>query len=201
MFKKTIMLLLALLSVVMNAQKKNGNGSELAEVTHFRDTKWGMTKAQVKAIETTHIDEDKGNTLVYLDNVAGFETEIVYTFLDGKLSQGVYYFVMDNFKDYGKYIENYNRLKLLLEKKYKTPQSDNINWIGANNTNQDNTALPNALYNGLIGFDSYWQTDATEIHLSMRCVDHKVFMSLNYETINLKRDLENLKLKSELQGL
>ena len=93
----------------------------------FRNTTWGMTKAEVKQTESLELTESDDEILVYETSFLGLDTYIFFAFNSGNLVSGGYAFNNKHTND-NNYIEDYHSIKELLTEKYGEPESDEVNW-------------------------------------------------------------------------
>lgn len=93
----------------------------------FRSSLWGDSKADVKKSETSQFSDENDDSVVYKTNLAGVDVAVLYQFMDDKLIQAAYISTESHFNK-NDFIDDYNKLKQLLIKKYGDPIGDNIQW-------------------------------------------------------------------------
>ncbi len=91
----------------------------------FRDTKWGMSRLEVKRIEVSQIIDEAEAGVVYADRLMGFDVYVLYAFFKDQLSQGSYIFRQTH-SNKGLFIEDYEVLKKALDKKYENKVIDKV---------------------------------------------------------------------------
>jgi hypothetical protein len=90
----------------------------------FRNATWGMTAAQVKKAETSHLEESSDDQLDFSAVLDSQPVLISYYFENGALVGGGYRFTQEH-RETQKYIEDYQGLQEQLVKKYGAPASEN----------------------------------------------------------------------------
>lgn len=170
--KQLFVVVLALISFTTFAQ------------TDFRKAKWGMSKLQIKKIESAELVAEAEDVILYSSKLASLETDVGYSFVGGKLIVGSYR-LTEKHTNKNDYIRDYETLKGLLTKKYGSPIVDKITW-------------KNDLYKGdiqdygmaiSIGHLTYfckWTTDRTEIIFVLYGDNYEVSNALKYSSIELK---------------
>ena len=160
-----------------------GTTGVFAEGQHdFRKTDWGMTKDEVIKAEGDNYSVD-GDNIYYLGTVDNKECFIIYMFKDGLLNSAVYAFIhlRSNQNDY---IDDYNVLKALLNKKYGEPNFDNINWKDSSyEDNQDKYGM--AVGKGHLEYKCSWNNDRTLIILGLTGEDDKINLVVVYSNIDI----------------
>jgi hypothetical protein len=99
---------------------------EQESVFSFRKTNWGMSKAQVKKLETGKILNDD-DVLMYEGNIAGLETYIVYNFVDDKLVRASYIY-KERHSNKSDYLSDYLSVQKILINKYGKPAEEETLW-------------------------------------------------------------------------
>lgn len=88
----------------------------MAGEAEFREVRWGMTKIEVMAVETLQPESFAGPILTYRTALLGKEMYLIYEFIDNKLVDAMYVFLVNDKTDYGDVIG-------ILKKKYGAPFS------------------------------------------------------------------------------
>lgn len=94
----------------------------------FRKVSWGMSKQQVRTIETASLFDEAEDILVYTSNIAGLQCQIIFIFAFDQLVRAKYS-VIEQHSHKNIYIDDYDRLKSLLVEKYGNPISDDTYWL------------------------------------------------------------------------
>ena len=101
------------------------------KLQRFRSVNFGLTKAEVKKLETeTFLKEEKFSNydvLIYEGVVAGLKTDIWYIFIKDEFVNGSYFFVESHTND-NLYIDDYKHVKNIITDKYGKPQTELADW-------------------------------------------------------------------------
>ena len=162
----------------------------------FRKSVWGMTQGEVKKTEKAEIIDAEADTLCYQGEVAGLDCFVFYYFTDGKLSSSGYGVTEEHMNKNG-YIDDYDKLKTLLSKKYGKPTDDDVIW--KNDLYKDDYQdWGFAVSMGQLVYQSAWENEKTRILLYLRGDNFNVFLGIKYvskdmtETIRENREKESL---------
>jgi len=98
----------------------------------FRQTTWGMTKAQVLAAEAnppSEIRESNGETMVQYDSIklAGLDGRVVYIFAKDKLVRAKYLLDTEH-EELNDFIADYHAVEPLLRKAFGEPTGQRAVW-------------------------------------------------------------------------
>ena len=93
------------------------------EDTIFRNTTWGMSKDDVKALETSEFVEENETDLLYRGSLSSDDVAILYSFIDDKLVRGVYIVEENHIQSY-MYISSYMSYSKSITEKYGIPVYD-----------------------------------------------------------------------------
>jgi hypothetical protein len=88
-----------------------------AEEAEFREVRWGMTKIEVMAVEGLNPESFAGPTITYRTLLLGKEMYLIYEFVDNKLVDAMYVFLVKDKTDYSEVVA-------VLKKKYGAPLSE-----------------------------------------------------------------------------
>ena len=91
----------------------------------FRDTKWGMSREEVKAIESAEINEEDADEIIYKVEHYSQDFFCGYSFVNDKLHQG-YYIWDGSYLNPDHYIQAYDDIKEFLIEDYGTPKVDEV---------------------------------------------------------------------------
>lgn len=94
----------------------------------FRNATWGISKSEIKKIETAKLLDETDEVLMYRGKVGTYDAVIVYKFTNNKLRTGAY-FVKEEHTNENLFIEDYNDINKILKTKYGMPTTDDIIWI------------------------------------------------------------------------
>ena len=164
----------------------------------FRNADWGMRPAQV--IKSEKIKLSKGNNDLYgTTEVSGMPVIVLYSFTNDKLTSASYLFEQKH-TNQNDYIDDYNRLKKFLSKKYGDPLTDIIDW--SNELYKDNyDAWGMAVGMGYLIFKSSWLNDKSSIALLLMGENFKINMGITYISLELDELRESAEEEEALEGL
>ncbi|MGE4412433.1 MAG: hypothetical protein AB7E45_01890 [Candidatus Caldatribacteriota bacterium] len=173
-----------------------------AQEYDFRQVKWGMSKEDVKEIEDRDIVyEDVGGTqelILYADQISKFDCFVSYLFVQDKLASAGYY-INEEHTNKNTYIDDYEKLKELLSKKYGQPIKDNIIW-------KDDLYKDNKKDWGLaisiadLVYSSCWETPTTDIELILTGDNYKIELVIKYVSKELKEWAKEVVQEETLQN-
>ena len=165
----------------------------------FRKINWGMTKDQVKKIETAKFEqEDKGN-LFYSTEVAGFKTALIYIFTGNKLTRAGYIFTQEH-SNYNLFIDDFKKIDTLLIKKYGTPAQQELNW--KNDLYKDSPQdWGTAVAIGQLAFYTDWQGENTYIEHDLYGDNFNLTHKILYVSQKLKDYEKKIKEKESINNL
>lgn len=135
----------------------------------FRHANWGMTKDQVRAIETAPIDIFTQNfvdsaavsAFYYKGEYAGFGVTIEYNFTNDTLTSASYMFDIPE----GVYAaDEFNKIKATMDNDYWPAEFDDNNWAEYDN---DSYTLEFAIAAGNADRNVQWNTDRSDITLGV----------------------------------
>lgn len=157
----------------------------------FRKTRWGMSRDEVKKREKSEPKAESDTEIDYSDRVAGLNTTVGYVFIDDKLVSCGYLFDEPH-TNKNQYISDYDNLKEAFIKKYGQPTDDQTIWkddLYRNKPDQYGFAVSL----GDLAYYAKWETPKTEITLSLRGDNYKIYLMAYYES----KELKDLKQKSD----
>lgn len=149
----------------------------------FRNTKWGMTKEQVKNSEEISIfDEDDSNLLYEGLTVSNMNASLMYTFDSDHLYRGFYKFE-ESHTSYNLYITDYENLVKALTEKYGAPKWDRTKWID-NLWEGDKNDLGMAVATGGLIYGALWETPTTKITVNLIGDNFDIRLTCTYVDID-----------------
>lgn len=164
----------------------------------FRETRWGMSKEEVIALEGPP-GLDTEDTLSYETTVNGMKAGIVYTFVEGLLAQGGYVFTEVHYEK-NDYIADYHKIENLLKAKYGKPTQDGHLWYKKLfKDKEEDWGL--ALSLGHHCYLSIWKAGNTAIIHSLQGKDREIGHLIQYQEISLYERKEANSKKSALESL
>jgi hypothetical protein len=159
--------------------------AQSAQRADFRQTHWGMSKTEVRAVETARptADPDQEEYLLYRASVEGLNCLLGYVFVNDQLVRAVY--VIDQkHTDLIDYLSDYQRLKQALSEQYGRPAEDEEIW--SNNLYQGKPAeFGNAVSLGHLKRFTAWKTASSDINIFLTGNNRKIDLSVDYSSTRL----------------
>lgn len=152
----------------------------------FRTITWGMNEAQVKETERSEISEIE-NGFAYKGKVVGLDCKIIYQFVENKLYVAGYIFT-ELHTNYNLWIDDYQKIKELLIKKYGKPIKSDVFWASdlykkmwGNGQN-----FGTAVSMGYLTYYAEWDTPKTKIWVGLKGDNFVIDFRIIYESKELK---------------
>ena len=176
-----------------------------SEEYNFRQTKWGISKEEVKTSESAAIDESlsKHDTLSYNSEIFGEKVLILYKFSFNKLIWAKYIlsrYLFEKEKVIAPApIADFGKFEKILEKKYgktkdrgvkfKTKElRDKLSNYIKNEQDKESTELADKLIReGKAWWYSTWETKDTLILLYLHGNKGRIIFEISYDSLKLKR--------------
>ena len=153
--------------------------SKPGEKFDFRGTRWGMSKAQVKAAEPRQPNYETDDSLTFTGNYHGKMTYITYQFRDDKLYRTGTMNVEK--QENAKYLENYENVKQEVIKAYGAPVIDGEKQLNpAAVIDPDKKA--DAVCKGDLMYGAQWNIPGSVVFLSFRGDGEKCLVTLIYSS-------------------
>lgn len=169
-----------------------GSSSQIStpEKTNFRNTVWGMTKDEVKQIETLELQYEEEPAIMYAaTNIAGLSAIPCYFFDDvQKLYGGAYSFVLQHTSE-SLYIDDFYTVGDLLDEKYGPGKYD-YEWKD-NQYKDDFYQWGYAISIGQLKMEAAWETPETNIFLELSGDNHQINLTLLYASKTYKQVLNS----------
>jgi hypothetical protein len=167
----------------------------VSDNTDFRNCTWGMTVDEVKAAEgdVDWFSYDSSSIKDTYYSKIGANNCTVYFLYDNddKLYKGIILFTDEYTTDYF-YITTFESLVEALTDKYGEPYYKLDGWFDDYYKN-DKTKWGLAVVLGDLGFLYSWETNNTNIDLTMMSEKYKVFLTITYEDKNHTEEKEPMK--------
>ena len=187
-----------IMSYSKDGNKRNDNDkTSSSDNTHFRDTKWGMSMQEVKNIEKQEPVYENNEMIVYEDYLIQLPVEVIYIFIDNKLTRTKYNFIQSHTNE-NDFILDYKSLNNALKNKYGKPNEEDHFW--SDDLYKDSPSDWGFAVS--IGHHSYfteWDTSDTEILSGLYGDNYKITMEVEYNSKELK-DLEKEKTSQDTQS-
>jgi hypothetical protein len=165
----------------------------------FRNTKWGMSKEQVKKTESSEIIEEDTDSIIYNDIVSHMPVMVIYIFVDDKLVRSKYIFNVDH-TNKNDYINDYEKLQELLVSIYGNKFKKQILWI--NDLYKDYyDQWGFAVSMGHLAYSSQWVNQASKILLFLSGDNFQISLVIEYQSKLLEKLDEEFAKKKAKKGL
>ena len=152
----------------------------------FRNALWGMSKEQVKKVETSEfMKEEKGggdfkglDVLYYKTEVGSLEAVIIYYFAENLLTTARY-LITESHSNNNLYIKDFENIRNQLTQKYGSPERDDAIW--SNDLYQDDPSeYGTAVSVGHLMYVAEWYPPETIIQLLLRGDNYKIYLWVEY---------------------
>ncbi len=157
--------------------------------THFRNTRWGMSKEQVLRIEgrSDHLENSGGLDIInYPQKILDMDCMVGYVFAENILAKAKYSFLGKQ-EEKNQYLLEYKTIKDILIRKYGMPLSEKALWSNPMYENDDsNWGLAVSL--GHLEFNAKWRDSETEILLRLSGGNNRLSLVVEYSGLEY-RDL------------
>jgi len=168
--------------------------------THFREVRWGMTQAQIRALEkgeprgTVHSKSSGLDIIVYEGKAGDLSCNFGYYFAENQLVEGRYMFTEKHANDL-LFFADFRNVKESLTKKYGEPTRDKVLWLN-DLFKDDSSQWGMALSIGHVVFEVAWRTSQTEIMLRLVGDNYEVTHFVQY-TSKIKKHKELVRKAAE----
>lgn len=150
------------------------------EDADFRNAKWGDSPETVKNYETQITLSENNDALIGDCRIIGYNATAIYIFDDSeKLAGGSYIFFPDEHRSAGKYISTYEDLKEALIDEYGEPTEDIIRALDDQDF-IDFYGEEMALSYNNIEYEARWETETTNIYLSLGAPNYQINLGIIY---------------------
>jgi hypothetical protein len=144
----------------------------------FRNIRWNMSRAQVKASEKAKLTKDEPNKLNYELEFLGYKCSVVYVFVSDKLIKADLLIRQDHV-DPEKYYEDYDDLKKYLQPIYGREASDKCEWVNEMYKG-DKGKWGFAVSIGFLSCRTLWQNSHSAVVLTISGGNHLISTNLEY---------------------
>ncbi len=152
--------------------------SGLAENYDFRKTRWGMSKAQVKAAETTKPSYEKADVVSYQIKLAGKQVLLSYLLHKNQLYK-TGYVLNEKHTNENSYIDDYKQFKDALTKKYGQALKDDVFWYN-DLYKSDYSQWGFAVSIGHMAMNAKWETETTSIVVRLTGDNYEITCMILY---------------------
>lgn len=166
---------------------------------HFRKTRWGMSREQVTASESSGEAQKFTNGLIYKDVLATHKVLVAYIFVTDKLVR-TKYIIDEKHSNKTEFYLDYKSLQKLLIAKYGEPSEDETVWLDdLYQDKPDSWGLAASI--GHVTFYTQWDRPETSIFLFLNGDNYKIEFGIEYSSINLGQLEKQAKQAEALDGL
>jgi len=165
----------------------------------FRNTNWGDSKEKIKQIETAEYSKSGEELEMYYDKIASMNAYILYRFVDNKLVRASYRF-SDKHTNKNIYLDDYQKIKKLLTKKYGESKEDKSIWT--NDLYRDDFSQ----YGMAISVGHYykyanWENKDTSIQLGIKGDNFEIKLYILYISKKFDQLYKDRKEEENTSGL
>ena len=166
----------------------------------FRRTRWGMTAEEVISSESNLKPIEKSENLIkYKTQVLGNNVELVYRFVQNKLT-GSLYTINENYLNSQHFINSYRKFKAALSQKYGPAKVEETNWQNES-LRKISSKKGLALSLGYVEFYSSWETPETTISCSLKEENYYILCSVVYRSKEISGLQQETKKEDKLDPL
>lgn len=157
----------------------------------FRDVSWGDSAKEVKEKETAELFIEAPGVLWYTTTFWDLECGLWYSFDHKDRLFNSSYTFRNEYANPNKYIEDYERLKKLLNEKYGKPTLDKETWIESS-PEKDKNKWGKSLKEGKLSLITKWETKETTVDLILDSgyIKGDIFLRLDYNSKELKKEYD-----------
>jgi len=162
----------------------------------FKKFRWGASMEEVIEVEGTpgaeqDLDDYDVHMISYEAKAIGFDTLLTYSFCDEGL-YSVMYLLAESHSNNSLYIDDYEKFKSALEKKYGKPLIDLEDWENDSKKNYYADNKGDALCYGYLNYSTYWLLDRTIIKMSMSADNYNIWTYVRYQSNDITPDAADL---------
>jgi hypothetical protein len=164
----------------------------------FRGMSWGDSSEKVKELEKWEHVVDLDNASVYEGMLFGWDTTLLYGFSADRLTGGIYRFDQ-TYVNANQYLNDFERVKAALVKKYGEPESDIWRW--KDRLYRDKPEMyGDAVERGSLELEAEWDFPDTLIVLSLKGENYEASFTLAYKSLDfidtMRTELEDEELEA-----
>lgn len=182
------MIMLLVLCLALTSANALAEDSK-ADVTDFKSFYWGASMEDVKAIEgepitTGEVSGLDAEYIVYETSAVGFDMILAYYFCDDGLFQ-VRYILNEEHSNDSLFIDDYEKFRNALTKKYGEPLIDKVSWDDSSTKKyyeENGKSMGDALRYGYCSYLTRYDLERSYISMDMSADNYEVSMTVNYES-------------------
>lgn len=160
---------------------------EEVENTDFKNVKWGMSKEEVRKLEESSVYYEEENFLIYNMKTEGLIAATRYEFnSEDQLIKVINLFLNKhvNKKDY---LDDFNKMKEKLTKKYGEPTKDIVDWKD-DLYREDESQWGKAIITGGLELATVWENETSRIILDLKGENNQAVLCSVYLSKELVKD-------------
>ncbi len=138
-------------------------GFLVSQEINFRSSDWGMSKAEVKEIESQELLQERGGSLYYTDTFQGHNMYVVYNFDqdEDRLTEGQY-ILQEELEKPAQYIDAFRNVIAGLTDQLGEARIDTVLFSSKEYMGKTGQ-YPEALQQGEIRFQAVWEDEGTQV--------------------------------------
>lgn len=183
----------------LNEDEESYDFSQFEDLPPFRNIPWGASREYVLENDDSQRIETGENYLVLRNELGDLDMDITYYFWRDHFVKGVYV-SNEELGSYESYIQNYRRLKDLLDQKYGEPLLDLRRWADHTYQNRSDRWLT-ALSNGHLEHFAFWEEEELIISIRLGSVDQRPTIELEYYIRDFEREMDQTDDSEILENL
>ena len=184
MNKSILALLSFAISVFLFFQNSYCYGQNIEFKEGYKNTKWGMSKEQVKKCFPEMTFKDDSGGLYFYSKISEENVIIIFSFLKDKLYRVIVGFEINTLNKEN-YIQKYNKFQGLLIKKYGEP-TKNVRRGSSNEYSDDATAI--SMGKGI--YFTTWALPETDINIALYGDNFELKLRIEYSCRKLAKEKE-----------
>lgn len=176
-------LLLVMTSMITVAEES------ISQEYDFKKFRWGVSPSEVKSIEGEplfdgDVSGQNAEYIAYKTSAVGLDMFLAYYFCDSGLYQ-VRYILTEEHTNEDLYIEDYEKFRSAMTKKYGTPLFDYVKWNDDSMKEyyqKNGKSMGDALCYGYCSYITWYATDRTDIWMTMDADNYEISMIIDYKS-------------------
>jgi len=185
--KKTVLSILFLLLVF--ASTLSFAEESATQEYDFKKFKWGASINEVKSVEGEplfdgDVSGQNAEYIVYETSAVGLDMILGYYFCDDGLYK-VRYILAEEHSNDDLYIDDYEKFRSAMTKKYGKPLLDYVSWNDDSMKEyyqKNGKSMGDALCYGYCSYITWYTTDRTDIWMNMDADNYEISMIVDYES-------------------
>jgi len=185
--KKTVLSILFLLLVF--ASTLSFAEESTTQEYDFKKFKWGASINEVKSVEGEplfdgDVSGQNAEYIVYETSAVGLDMILGYYFCDDGLYK-VRYILAEEHSNDDLYIDDYEKFRSAMTKKYGKPLLDYVSWNDDSMKEyyqKNGKSMGDALCYGYCSYITWYTTDRTDIWMNMDADNYEISMIVDYES-------------------